>query len=212
MKKLILMISACAFSFTGIYAQDGDMREKLHLGLKAGMNYSNAYNIEGNGNNTESKAGFAGGFFLSVPIGKFLGIQPEMLVSQKGFKSSGNFPVTTYSHTRTSGYLDIPLFASLKPNKFLTLLAGPQLSYLFRQKDVFSIGSISYEQEKEIENSNIRKNTLCFVAGVDLNFNHIVIGARAGWDLQRNNGDGTYYNPNYKNVWYQATIGYRFNN
>jgi hypothetical protein len=135
-----------------------------------------------------------------------------MLISQKGFRATGNFLGTIYSHTRTTSYIDIPLFVSLKPGEFLTLLAGPQFSYLFHQKDVFSNGSISYEQEKEIENSNIRKNTLCFVAGADFNFNHIVIGARAGWDVQRNNGDGTSYNPDYKNVWYQATIGYRFYN
>jgi hypothetical protein len=37
-----------------------------------------------------------------------------------------------------------------------------------------------------------------------------VLSARSGWDVQRNNGDGTSSIPRYKNVWFQATIGYRF--
>jgi hypothetical protein len=33
---------------------------------------------------------------------------------------------------------------------------------------------------------------------------------RGSWDLKNNNGDGTSTTPRYKNVWYQATVGYRF--
>jgi hypothetical protein len=62
-------------------------------------------------------------------------------------------------------------------------------------------------QEKEFEND---KSVLCFVAGIDITMDQFVLGARAGWDLQNNNGDGTSTNPRYKNVWYQATLGFRF--
>jgi len=44
---------------------------------------------------------------------------------------------------------------------------------------------------------------------MDINLNNIVIGARAGWDLFNNNGDGTSTTPRYKNVWAQATVGIR---
>jgi hypothetical protein len=40
--------------------------------------------------------------------------------------------------------------------------------------------------------------------------NSAVIGARVGWDLMQNNGDGSSSTIRYKNVWYQATIGFRF--
>ncbi len=119
---------------------------------------------------------------------------------------------TTYTHTRTTSYIDKPLFFSIKPSEFITLSAGPQFAYLLNQKDEFSNGSITYEQEKEFDNNNIRKNTMGVIAGVDITISHIVLGARAGWDVQRNNGDGTSTDPNYKNVWYQASIGYRFFN
>ncbi|MEI7597065.1 MAG: hypothetical protein WCK02_15060 [Bacteroidota bacterium] len=43
-----------------------------------------------------------------------------------------------------------------------------------------------------------------------MNFTNIVFAARASWDIQKNNGDGTSVTPNYKNVWYQLMVGYRF--
>ncbi|MDQ3190872.1 MAG: PorT family protein [Bacteroidota bacterium] len=211
MKKLILTITAITFIITSINAQT-DTRERILFGLKAGLNYSNVYDTQGEGFRADPKAGLAAGAFLSIPIGKYLGLQPEVLFSQKGYKSTGTLLGTTYTHTRTTSFIDIPLFVSLKPSEFITLLAGPQFSYLMNQKDVFSNGSISYEQEKEFENNNVRKNTMGFIAGVDITLSHVVLGARAGWDIQRNNGDGTSTNPNYKNVWYQATLGYRFFN
>jgi hypothetical protein len=49
---------------------------------------------------------------------------------------------------------------------------------------------------------------LGFIGGVDVNVGKVIIGARAGWDIQNNNGDGTSTNPRYKNAWTQATIGF----
>ncbi len=78
-----------------------------------------------------------------------------------------------------------------------------------KQKDVFVNSLTTIEQQNEFKNDNIRKNTLCFVGGIDININRLVIGTRAGWDVQNNNGDGTSANPRYKNAWVQATLGLR---
>ena len=64
-------------------------------------------------------------------------------------------------------------------------------------------------QQTEFENNNVRKNILCVTGGIDINIKHFVLGARAGWDVQDNNGDGTNSDPRYKNVWYQLTVGFR---
>jgi len=47
------------------------------------------------------------------------------------------------------------------------------------------------------------------VGGVDINLVNIVLGARVGLDMYNNNGDGTSTTPRYKNVWAQATVGFR---
>jgi hypothetical protein len=187
-----------------------DNREKMHFGLKAGLNYSNIYDERDEEFKADSKFGLAGGVFLGIPIGKYLGLQPEIMISQKGFKGSGMLLGTEYSFTRTTTYIDIPLQAAFKPSEFITLFAGPQYSYLINQRDVFSNSSTSYIQESEFENDNIRKNVFGAVGGLDINLKHITLGARVGCDLQNNNGDGTSTTPRYKNAWFQGTIGYSF--
>jgi hypothetical protein len=214
MKILTLMMVMVAAFCNYTEAQDTDntydLRNKLLFGLKAGVNYSNVYDSQGEEFNADAKFGAVAGGFIAIPIGLYLGIQPEILLSQKGFSASGRLLGNTYKFTRTTTYLDIPIMFSLKASEFVSIMAGPQYSYLLNQKDVFKNGSASIEQETEFKNDNVRKNTLCFIGGIDLTLKHIVIGARAGWDLQKNNGDGSSTTPRYKNVWYQATVGYRF--
>lgn len=208
MKQTILILMVLIAVSSNMNAQDNgiDSRDYFSFSLKAGVNYSNVYDTKNEVFNADPKFGFAGGASFSIPIGTIIGIQPEILYSQKGFQTTGS----TYKFMRTSSYIDIPLFLAVKPSEFLTLLAGPQFSYLIDQKDVFNSGSTSTTTQQDFENNNLRKNILCFVMGADINYMHTVFGLRAGWDVQDNNGNGTVTNPRYKNLWYQATIGYRF--
>jgi len=209
MKKIILIIVAITFMANIIVAQDNstDLRDKLQFGMKAGANFSNIYDSKNQEFNADFKVGFAGGAFLEIPIGKYIGFQPEILFSQKGYKATGTFLTIPYEFTHTTSYIDVPLLFALKPSALITLLAGPDYSFLVKQKDVFTGGGFTSTQEQEFEND---KSVLCFVAGIDITMDQFVLGARAGWDLQNNNGDGTSTNPRYKNVWYQATLGFRF--
>ena len=210
-KKIILLATLLlAINGTG-YSQDGGDREQdVRVGLKAGMNYSNVYDERGDDFVADGKVGFAGGVFFSIPIGQFIGIQPEILLSQKGYQATGSVLGMNYEMVRTTTFLDIPVYFALRPAPFLTLLAGPQFSYLLHQKDEFISSLVSYEAEQEFNNDNIRKNILCFAGGFDVNIGHAVVGARAGFDFQDNQGDGTSSTPRYKNTWVQATFGLRF--
>jgi len=182
---------------------------QVNVGLKLGGNLSNIYDTEDEDFTADSKLGLAGGIFGSIPIGTFLGIQPELLFSQKGYKGSGSFLGSEYTYSRTSNYIDLPLLLAIKPVSFITILAGPQYSFLIKETYKFENEFLNINDEQVFENDNIRKNTLCLLGGVDLNFKQLVIGARVGWDLQNNNGDGTSTTPRYKNIWYQGTLGYR---
>lgn len=210
MKKIVLLIMAVAFMANYAIAQDGDTRSQFHFGIKAGGNFANVYDAQGEEFRADGKLGFAGGVFLSIPIGNVFGIQPEILFSQKGFKAEGSLLGTNYGLTRTTDFIDVPLFLAVKPLPALTILAGPQFSYLMQRKDVFNTALGNAEQIQEFKNDNIRKNILGGVVGLDVNFHPLVVGARAGWDLSTNNGDGSSQTPRYKNAWVQATLGYRF--
>jgi len=207
--------SIVAFSVTTLLlistaqAQETADSDEFSFGLKIGGNYANVWDEQGQDFRADGKFGLAAGAFMGIPLGKFLGIQPELLFSQKGFSGKGTLFGTSYSVTRTTNYLDIPIQIQIKPSKHLTLLIGPQYSYLLSQRDVRTFGSSSILQEEAFNNDNPRKNTLGFVFGADINIEKFVLSGRVGWDFQNNHGDGTSSTPRYKNQWLQFAIGFR---
>ena len=211
MKEILLLLTIFSLSTGFLKAQDDDrdIRDRLVFGVKAGINRSNVYDATGQNFKANGKTGFAGGAFIGIPIGKFLGLQPEILISQKGFKSSGNLLSNPYSDTRTTTFVDVPLQLQIKPAEFLTFLVGVQYSYLVHQRDVYVFGSNSSAQDQEFKNDNARKNIFGAVLGLDVNIKHFVLSGKACWDLQNNSGNGSSSTPRYRNAWLQVTVGYR---
>lgn len=186
-----------------------DSRGRFQFGLKAGINHSNVYSTKGEEFEADPKFGIALGAFLTIPIGEKIGVQPEIQFSQKGFKATGVILGAPYEFKRTTSYIDVPIFFTIKPAEFLTLMAGPQYTYLIKQKDVFTNAFTTVEQEQEFENDDVRKNTFGFATGLDINMEHAVISGRVAWDIQKNNRNGSSTTPEYKNVWFQLALGYR---
>ncbi len=213
MKKLLIIICFLGLSLgTMLNAQTTttDPRTNLTFGIKAGFNYSNVWDEQGQDFTADAKVGFVGGAFIGIPIGEFIGVQPEMLLSQKGFQGSGTFAGAPYSFTRTTTYIDIPLQFQVKPSEYFTVLGGPHYSYLINDKYSFTSSQYSYSQEQAFDADNIRRNIFGFTLGADIYIDHVVVSARLGWDLQANNGDGTSTTPRYKNQWLQLTGGFKF--
>lgn len=204
-----LLVSSIGFAQETTSFTPTDSRNELRFGLKAGVNYSNVYDEEGDDFVADGKAGFVAGAFLSVPLGTYIGFQPEVLYSQKGFQAKGSVLGFDYDYKRTSTYLDIPLQLQIKPIEQLTFLVGPQYSYLLETKNEFN-GNTTTQQEDEIDNDNYKKNIFGFVVGADFNLENLVISARAGWDITKSDTDGDSTDPRYKNQVLQLTLGYRF--
>lgn len=209
MKKAIIILSLLVFTSSVPALAQTDTRDMLTGGFKVGANLSNVWDEQGQDFTADPKVGFAGGVFLGIPIGEFLGFQPELLLSQKGFQGSGTMLTVPYSFSRTTTYIDVPLQLQVKPSANVTLLVGPNFSYLIHQKDVFTAGGSSGVIDQEFDNEDIRKNLLGMVAGADFSFDHFLIGGRAGWDFQRNNGDNGSTAPRYRNQWLQLAVGYK---
>jgi hypothetical protein len=202
--QLSLLVISLSLSMSVLATDPG-----ISIGIKAGANLSNIYDSQSSDFQADPKLGFAAGGFLSIPIGNFLAVQPELLFSQRGIRGSGKIVLSDYSFTRTTNHIDVPILLAIKPIPFITLLVGPQYSYLISQRYVFNNEFINLDQQDDFENDNIRKNTLCITGGFDINLNQFVISGRIGWDLMDNNGDGTSTTPRYKNTWTQATVGFR---
>jgi hypothetical protein len=213
MKKFLMtLIIVGLFWANNIFSQgSNDFKDKIYVGAKLGFNYSNVWDSEGEEFKADGKLGLVAGGFLSIPIVDRFSFQPEILFSQKGFKGTGRILGADYNITRTTNYFSIPLLAGFTPIEYVTILIGPQYSYLMKQTDEFENATTTIAQEKEFVNDNLRNNTFSFLFGADLILDQVVMSTRLGWDLLNNNGDGTSTTPRYKNTWWQLTIGYRFN-
>ena len=201
-------------SFSAVKAQDENVnsreaKKKVVLGFRAGISHANVFDESGQQFVADPKQGYAAGVFLAVPFGSLLGFQPEIIIQQKGFSGSGMIVGDRYEVTRTTTHLDIPLQVQVKPFHWLSVVAGPQYSYLLDQTDRFTFGGNSVAQTREFENDNIHRNIFGGVIGLDFNIRHLVISGRWGWDITSNHGDGSSSTPRYKNTWLQGTIGYR---
>ncbi|HLW39503.1 MAG TPA: porin family protein, partial [Brumimicrobium sp.] len=196
MKKVLLFTAL--FSFGALFTNAQDARDQFKFGLKGGATLSNVYDSDGEKFDANAKLGYTAGLTIDIPLGEIIGIHPEVLITQKGYKGTGSLLGQSYDYSRTTTFLEIPLLIALKPTEFLTVVAGPQFAYLLKQNDKFNSFIFSDENEQEFEQDDIRKNLLGFVGGVDLNFNHFTIGARAGVDFQANRGKGDHVTPRYK--------------
>ena len=101
MKNTFKLISAiCVFTSVGANAQidlSEDNREKFEFGIKAGVNASNVWDSKGEDFQADTRVGLATGVYFAIPIGKFIGFQPEVLLSQKGLQGSGTLLGFPYS-------------------------------------------------------------------------------------------------------------------
>ncbi len=222
-KALVLTFTSCIIAATAIAQKPPsvfkgdteppfmpDKREKIAVGLKAGANYSGVYQARGTEFDPKGKFGLAAGAFVGIPFNYLFGVQPEVLYSQKGFSATGRVYGALYDITRTTSYIDVPVFLAIKPSKYVTILAGPQFSWLLEQKDKFTYPLVGVEPLHSTMNGNIRKNMVALAAGADLTSTHMVLGLRGGIDLQHNSASAATATPRYKNKWVQLTIGYKF--
>ena len=207
-KKGALLITLF-FATIGFSQSTADTRDELKFGIKAGVNYSNVYDEQGQDFVASGKTGFAAGAFVAIPLGKFFGIQPEVMYSQKGYKATGTALGFNYDYSKTTSYVDVPLLLQIKPIPMLTFVAGPQFSYLLDTKYSFN-GNTTTTTEANVNSDNYKKNIFGFVVGADVNIDHFLISGRAGWDINKSDAEGNSTAPRYKNQVLQLTVGYIF--
>jgi len=121
MKKLVLLLLTGALLST-THAQ-------IKFGLKAGLNLSNISGSEVSG--AKMKTDFNGGAFVQIPVGEMFAVQPEVVYSGQGTKSSfdgADFKINL-------GYVNVPvLFQYHHPSGFFAG-TGTQVGFLLSAKE-----------------------------------------------------------------------------
>jgi hypothetical protein len=182
-KKLWIAVIAIGIAGT-VNAQD------VKLGAKIGMNVSSV-NEKGS-NSLDSKTGWVLGATAEVSLTEKFSLQPELLFSQQGGRSEGNF-------TLDLNYITLPVMAKYYIAKGFSLEAGPQFSFLVKDQLISETG----DQTADIDAENFD-----FSANLGLGYkldNGIFFQTR--YNLGLTNFDK---NPDVKNGVFQMSLGYQF--
>lgn len=212
MKQTILSVAILLTLTTGVMAQKTVSKASNngpYLGLRAGANFSNIVKDGDNNFTSNIKVGFAAAAFLNIPVAAGFSIQPELQYAQKGYLAKGSFLGSAYEYKQTTNFIEVPLLARFSPSNGFAIVAGPQFSFLTSTKTTFTNGSMVYQNAVNEDNSNLRKNILGGVLGIEAVSDNTVFTLRYNLDFQTNNGDGTSSTPKYKNQVLGISIGFR---
>ncbi|WP_428229982.1 porin family protein [Flavobacterium sp.] len=213
MKKSMLILCALFVGLT-VMAQT----QKVKLGVKAGLNISNL-TFDDSELNSSNKTGFTAGIMVEVPLAKKFSIQPELLYSQQGTKTSFSDQDVTNSNYKSTidlNYLNIPVMLKYFVVKGLSVQAGPQIGILLKANNKYQDNFLGYENQ---ETFNLKD----YSAGIDTSVN-LGLGYQfkdkfytdVRYNISYSNvfkeGDANHFiNNDMKNRVFQVTVGYFFN-
>ncbi|MFL5743770.1 MAG: porin family protein [Niastella sp.] len=146
--------------------------QSFHFGPKLDLNYSA---LKGDGVKNKVSAGFQAGAFAEYNFNKHWAIQPELLYTWNPYKKGDDF-MTYYNNSGRSAagtninlaYISLPVLARYNLNKVVSVMAGPQFSYLvFEDEDLLKEGRKAFD-----------KTEISAAAGVQVNLGNVGFYAR----------------------------------
>ena len=206
MKKLFIV--AFALLIAGkVSAQKGPS-----FGIKGGLSFSNIIKTDDSNFKTNYQTGFNAGAFLTIPIVDRLAFQPEIMFSQKGYKSDRSGILGSGTLTQTTNWIEIPILAKVEAAKGFNIYLGPEVSFLTKTTNKYD-GTFSSSQKTTYESDaeKFKKSILGGVLGVGINLsNKLSLNGRYVLDFQKNNEDGSTSTPAFKNQVWQVGLGIKF--
>ncbi|HEY4206864.1 MAG TPA: porin family protein, partial [Puia sp.] len=147
--------------------------QKLHLGVVAG---TNMYKVTGRSFDEKFKPAFSAGVYGEYTINRMMAIQPELLWNQIITRTDQDFSqiypgVGVADADVYLNYISLPVMFAFKPTPELSVLLGPQYSYLVDQTSGLLIGN---SRDKDA----FSKSDLALVFGGQLNLGKVKVGAR----------------------------------
>ena len=117
----IFAVAAVALAATALTAQAQGAKQ---FGIVAGVDFANMSGDDVD--NTSSKTGFVGGFYVAIPIADRVAIEPEVLYASKGFVDSDNSDFKL-----SNNYIEIPVLVrySFSNEGGVYFLAGPAVGF-----------------------------------------------------------------------------------
>ncbi len=170
-------------------------KEKIKLGVKAGLNVS-SLTVDESELKSTNKTGFTAGLMAEIPLAKNFSIQPELLYSQQGMKfsySDSEVENSHYTSTVKLNYLNIPVMLKYFVAKGFSLQAGPQIGILLKANNEYRDNFLGYDNH---ENMNLSD----YSNGVDASVNFGL-----GYQFRNKFYADLRYNMSYTDVFKDAT-------
>lgn len=217
MKKLFFAAALLIGSFSVAQAQ-------ATFGVRGGANLSNLSGDLRDEDMFDNKVSFHGGVTLNFPVvEEFVSIQPELLYSRKGFKSSGEEYTNLLLQTRRRegrvnyNYLDLPVLANINAGPIYFEL-GPQLSYLLSVNNEITVfdgnGNQISSTENEQSKDGLSEFEIGYAAGIGFAArNGISLGVRYNGAFTDFVKDENYFEGDLSNARHSVfmlTLGLRF--
>lgn len=141
MKTKLLFLTVAIFLAGGVFAQ------RFTIGIKGGANLGK---IDGQSFKNEFKMGYQIGGFVTIPFGKVIGLQPEVIFNQTNVDTSNNFSAVYNNFNKINNIqlkeLLIPIMLNVNLNKYFTLQAGPQFGVAISQnKNILQNGEDAFK-------------------------------------------------------------------
>lgn len=212
MKKTMLIL--CTL-FLGVTAMA--QSQKIKFGVKAGLNIA-SLTFDESELHSSSKTGFTTGFMVEIPLAKNFSLQPELLYSQQGTKTSFSDQDVTnsnYKGTIDLNYLNIPVMLKYYLIKGFSIQAGPQIGILLKANNKYQDNFLGYENHERFDLSD-------YSTGLDTSVNfglgyqfkdklYTDVRYNISYSNVFKDGDANYFiNNDMKNRVFQVTIGYFF--
>ena len=217
MKLTILTLSAALLltASTAFGQQQQTSAEpnlKAKFGIKGGFDLTTLYSSDVSTNHM--KAGFDAGVFAKLPVTRGFSIQPELLYSLKGAKSTySNFIQGSGEYRFNLGYIQLPVLAvvNLAPNFNLHL--GGYAAYLVNSniKDVNNNGDIV--SATELNTGDFNRWDFGLVGGAAFDIENFTIGARYNYGLSEIGKSGSVsgdLTKGMKNAGFSFYVGFGF--
>ena len=148
MKKTIIILCTLFLSASAI-AQD----QKVKLGIKAGLNLA-TLTLDESELDSSSKAGFTAGVMVEIPMTKKFSLQPEIMYSQQGTKTSfsdSDVTNSNYESTIKLNYLNIPVMLKYYVKEGLSVQAGPQIGILLKANNKYKDNFLGYDNQESFD-------------------------------------------------------------
>ena len=181
MKKIKLTIVAVLMGFLAIpaFSQDSNV---TRFGVKGGLNFSNFRVDDIEDNNV--KAGLNLGLFMKLPISDVVAIQPELLYSSKGSKLRYDNVIQGEGEYRFNmNYVELPIMGVFHIGDVFNIQVGPYLAYLASANIKNMDDDLNIQGVADLNEDNFNRFDYGVAAGIGLDFNGFVVGARYNYGL-----------------------------